>query len=120
MMVVPRADDLSVEAKVNPQDIDKLQIGQKTLRRRMRLGRGVCARRLRSTTPTSVSRWSITETLAWIIWRNLDAVRNQYDELSGKGADWRFEGNASARVKDRKTSRRQRKGRTNRPGILNE
>jgi len=29
MMVVPRADDLSVEAKVNPQDIDKLQIGQK-------------------------------------------------------------------------------------------
>ncbi len=30
---VPRADDLSVEAKVNPQDIDKLQIGQKTLLR---------------------------------------------------------------------------------------
>jgi HlyD family type I secretion membrane fusion protein len=27
------ADDLSVEAKVNPQDIDKLQIGQKTLLR---------------------------------------------------------------------------------------
>ena len=33
MMIVPRADDLSVEAKVNPQDIDKLQIGQKTLLR---------------------------------------------------------------------------------------
>ena len=33
MMVVPRADDLSVEAKVNPQDIDKLQIGQKTVLR---------------------------------------------------------------------------------------
>jgi HlyD family secretion protein len=33
MMVVPKADDLSVEAKVNPQDIDKLQIGQKTLLR---------------------------------------------------------------------------------------
>src|SRR4029434_1384532 len=31
MMVVPRADDLSVEAKVNPQDIDKMQIGQQTL-----------------------------------------------------------------------------------------
>jgi HlyD family secretion protein len=30
---VPQADDLSVEAKVNPQDIDKLQIGQKTLLR---------------------------------------------------------------------------------------
>ena len=33
MMIVPRADDLSVEAKVNPQDIDKLQLGQKTLLR---------------------------------------------------------------------------------------
>jgi HlyD family secretion protein len=33
MMVVPKADDLSVEAKVNPQDIDKLQVGQKTLLR---------------------------------------------------------------------------------------
>ena len=33
MMVVPQADDLQVEAKVNPQDIDKLQIGEKTLLR---------------------------------------------------------------------------------------
>jgi HlyD family secretion protein len=33
MLVVPQADDLQVEAKVNPQDIDKLQIGQKTLLR---------------------------------------------------------------------------------------
>jgi HlyD family secretion protein len=33
MMIVPQADDLQVEAKVNPQDIDKLQIGQKTLLR---------------------------------------------------------------------------------------
>jgi HlyD family secretion protein len=33
MMIVPQSDDLSVEAKVNPQDIDKLQIGQKTLLR---------------------------------------------------------------------------------------
>jgi len=33
MMIVPRADDLSVEAKVNPQDIDKLQVGQKTVLR---------------------------------------------------------------------------------------
>ena len=33
MMIVPQADDLSVEAKVNPQDIDKLQIGQKSLLR---------------------------------------------------------------------------------------
>jgi HlyD family secretion protein len=33
MMIVPQTDDLRVEAKVNPQDIDKLQIGQKTLLR---------------------------------------------------------------------------------------
>ena len=33
MLVVPQTDDLSVDAKVNPQDIDKLQIGQKTLLR---------------------------------------------------------------------------------------
>ncbi|MCC8962299.1 HlyD family type I secretion periplasmic adaptor subunit [Bradyrhizobium sp. Pear76] len=33
MMIVPKADDLSVEAKVNPQDIDKLQVGQKTMLR---------------------------------------------------------------------------------------
>jgi HlyD family secretion protein len=33
MMIVPQADDLEVEAKVNPQDIDKLQIGEKTLLR---------------------------------------------------------------------------------------
>jgi HlyD family secretion protein len=33
MMIVPQTDDLQVEAKVNPQDIDKLQIGQKTMLR---------------------------------------------------------------------------------------
>jgi HlyD family secretion protein len=33
MMIVPQADDLQVEAKVEPKDIDKLQIGQKTLMR---------------------------------------------------------------------------------------
>ncbi len=33
MLIVPQTDDLSVEAKVNPQDIDKVQIGQKTLLR---------------------------------------------------------------------------------------
>src|SRR6201995_616379 len=33
MLVVPQTDDLQVEAKVQPQDIDKLQIGQKTLLR---------------------------------------------------------------------------------------
>ena len=29
MLIVPEADNLTVEAKVNPQDIDQLQIGQK-------------------------------------------------------------------------------------------
>jgi HlyD family secretion protein len=33
MLIVPQADDLQVEAKVNPADIDKLQVGQKTLLR---------------------------------------------------------------------------------------
>ncbi|WP_448045772.1 HlyD family type I secretion periplasmic adaptor subunit [Bradyrhizobium liaoningense] len=33
MLIVPQADDLQVEAKVNPVDIDKLQIGQRTLLR---------------------------------------------------------------------------------------
>jgi HlyD family secretion protein len=33
MLIVPQSDDLQVEAKVNPQDIDKLQVGQKTLLR---------------------------------------------------------------------------------------
>src|SRR5260221_1349194 len=43
MMIVPQSDDLQVEAKVNPQDIDKLQIGQRTL-----LGSSACDQR---TTP---------------------------------------------------------------------
>jgi HlyD family secretion protein len=33
MLIVPQKDDLQVEAKVNPHDIDKLQVGQKTLLR---------------------------------------------------------------------------------------
>jgi HlyD family secretion protein len=33
MLIVPQTDDLQVEAKINPQDIDKLQLGQKTLLR---------------------------------------------------------------------------------------
>ena len=33
MLIVPEADNLSVEAKVNPQDIDQLRMGQKTLLR---------------------------------------------------------------------------------------
>ncbi len=33
MLVVPQTDNLSVEARVNPQDIDQLQVGQRTLLR---------------------------------------------------------------------------------------
>ena len=33
MLIVPQTDDLQVEAKVNPHDIDKLQVGQNTLLR---------------------------------------------------------------------------------------
>jgi HlyD family secretion protein len=33
MLIVPDADNLSVEARFNPQDIDKLQVGQKALLR---------------------------------------------------------------------------------------
>jgi HlyD family secretion protein len=33
MLIVPDTDNLSVEAKVNPQDIDQLRIGQRTLLR---------------------------------------------------------------------------------------
>jgi len=33
MMIVPNADNLTVEAKVNPQDIDQLHVGQKALLR---------------------------------------------------------------------------------------
>jgi HlyD family secretion protein len=33
MLIVPQTDSLSVEARVNPQDIDQLMIGQKTLLR---------------------------------------------------------------------------------------
>lgn len=33
MMIVPNADKLTVEAKVNPQDIDKVQVGQRAMLR---------------------------------------------------------------------------------------
>jgi HlyD family secretion protein len=33
MLIVPAADNLSVEAKVNPQDIDRIQLGQKAMLR---------------------------------------------------------------------------------------
>ena len=32
--------------------------------------------------PDNLSHWSITMTVAWIIWREIDAVRNEWDDLS--------------------------------------
>jgi hypothetical protein len=49
--------------------------------------------------PDKLSHWSITMTLAWIIWREIDAVRNEWDDYRNECADWRFEGKASARAK---------------------
>ncbi|MBZ4251898.1 HlyD family efflux transporter periplasmic adaptor subunit, partial [Streptococcus pneumoniae] len=33
MLIVPAADNLTVEARVNPQDINQLQVGQKAILR---------------------------------------------------------------------------------------
>jgi hypothetical protein len=49
--------------------------------------------------PDSLSHWSITMMVAWIIWREIDGVRNEWDDYRNECADWRFEGKASARAK---------------------
>ena len=41
--------------------------------------------------PDKRSHWSITMTVAWIIWRDLDAVRNECDDYRNECADWIFE-----------------------------
>ena len=48
--------------------------------------------------PDKRSRWSITGTVAWIIWRDLDAVRNECDDYREKCADWVFENDPIART----------------------
>ena len=40
--------------------------------------------------PDKRSHWSITMTLAWIIWREIDAVRNEWDDYRNECADWIF------------------------------
>ena len=40
--------------------------------------------------PDKLSHWSITMTLAWIIRRDLDAVRNEWDDYRNECADWIF------------------------------
>jgi hypothetical protein len=44
--------------------------------------------------PDELPYWTITETLAWIIRRDLDAVRNQRDDYREKCADWHFKDRA--------------------------
>jgi len=40
--------------------------------------------------PDSRSHWSITMVVAWIIWGEIDAVRNEWDDYRNECADWRF------------------------------
>ena len=49
--------------------------------------------------PDKRSRWSITMTVAWIVRRDLDAVRNEWDDYRNGCADWVFESDATARAK---------------------
>jgi hypothetical protein len=49
--------------------------------------------------PDSYSYWSITMMVAWIIWREIDAVRNEWDDYREKCADWRHVPDATARAK---------------------
>jgi hypothetical protein len=49
--------------------------------------------------PDNRSHWSITMTVAWIIWRDLDAVRNECDSYREKCADWKLDPDATARAK---------------------
>jgi hypothetical protein len=48
--------------------------------------------------PDKRSHWSITMTLAWIIWGEIDAVRNEWDDYRNGCADWVFENDPIARA----------------------
>jgi hypothetical protein len=48
--------------------------------------------------PDEHSHWSITMTLAWIIWGEIDAVRNEWDDYRNGCADWVFENDPIARA----------------------
>ena len=60
--------------------------------------------------PDKRSDWSITMTLAWIIWRDLDAVRNELDSYREKCADWRFERPPGARTLAARKTKEQKNG----------
>ena len=48
--------------------------------------------------PDNLSHWSITMTVAWIIWGEIDAVRNEWDIYRNECADWVFESDPRARA----------------------
>jgi hypothetical protein len=40
--------------------------------------------------PDKLSHWSLTMTIAWIIWGDIDAVREEWDDYRGQCVEWRF------------------------------
>ena len=46
--------------------------------------------------PDQLSHWSVPMTVAWIIWGDLDAVREQWDDYRANCADWTFVRDADA------------------------
>lgn len=46
--------------------------------------------------PMQQSHWSIMMTLAWIAWRRIDAVREQWDDYRAQCKDWLFWGDPAA------------------------
>jgi hypothetical protein len=42
--------------------------------------------------PEKLSHWSITMAVAWIAWRNIDVVREEWDDYRSECADWGFFG----------------------------
>ena len=49
--------------------------------------------------PDNLSHWSITMTVAWIIWGEIDAVRNEWDVYRNDCADWVFEPDPGVRAR---------------------
>ena len=49
--------------------------------------------------PDKLSHWSITMTLAWIIWGEIDEVRNEWDIYRNECADWLFGSDPRARAR---------------------
>jgi hypothetical protein len=48
--------------------------------------------------PDTLSHWPITTMVAWIIWGEIDAVRNEWDDYRNGCADWVFENDPIARA----------------------